>query len=78
MYLFVSQPQNVPKSYMTPVDYVVFYSNQFPFVCVCVIRVQEMYYSTKRQQFLIDQGYSFKVHQATIGVLRSHICVIYL
>ncbi|CAK9141922.1 unnamed protein product [Ilex paraguariensis] len=22
---------------------------------------QEMYYSTKRQQFLIDQGYSFKV-----------------
>ncbi|CAN6480999.1 unnamed protein product [Victoria cruziana] len=23
---------------------------------------QEMYYSTKRQQFLIDQGYSFKVH----------------
>ena len=23
--------------------------------------VQEMYYSTKRQQFLIDQGYSFKV-----------------
>jgi DNA excision repair protein ERCC-3 len=21
----------------------------------------EMYYSTKRQQFLIDQGYSFKV-----------------
>lgn len=24
-------------------------------------RMQEMYYSTKRQQFLIDQGYSFKV-----------------
>ena len=24
-------------------------------------RAQEMYYSTKRQQFLIDQGYSFKV-----------------
>ena len=23
--------------------------------------LQEMYYSTKRQQFLIDQGYSFKV-----------------
>ena len=23
--------------------------------------MQEMYYSTKRQQFLIDQGYSFKV-----------------
>lgn len=23
--------------------------------------VQEMYYSTKRQQFLIDQGYAFKV-----------------
>lgn len=23
--------------------------------------IQEMYYSTKRQQFLIDQGYSFKV-----------------
>ncbi|KAG2590925.1 hypothetical protein PVAP13_5NG455500 [Panicum virgatum] len=23
---------------------------------------QEMYYSTKRQQFLIDQGYSFKLH----------------
>ena len=22
---------------------------------------QEMYYSTKRQQFLIDQGYSFKI-----------------
>ena len=22
---------------------------------------QEMFYSTKRQQFLIDQGYSFKV-----------------
>jgi hypothetical protein len=25
------------------------------------IFLQEMYYSTKRQQFLIDQGYSFKV-----------------
>lgn len=24
-------------------------------------QLQEMYYSTKRQQFLIDQGYSFKV-----------------
>ncbi|KAJ8526948.1 hypothetical protein K7X08_029425 [Anisodus acutangulus] len=24
-------------------------------------QMQEMYYSTKRQQFLIDQGYSFKV-----------------
>lgn len=23
--------------------------------------VQEMYYSTKRQSFLVDQGYSFKV-----------------
>ena len=23
--------------------------------------LQEMYYSTKRQQFLIDQGYAFKV-----------------
>ncbi len=22
---------------------------------------QEMYYSTKRQQFLVDQGYAFKV-----------------
>lgn len=27
----------------------------------CWILMQEMYYSTKRQQFLIDQGYSFKV-----------------
>jgi hypothetical protein len=26
-----------------------------------VLPMQEMYYSTKRQQFLIDQGYSFKV-----------------
>jgi len=25
------------------------------------VEMQEMYYSTKRQQFLIDQGYSFKV-----------------
>jgi DNA excision repair protein ERCC-3 len=25
------------------------------------VTTQEMYYSTKRQQFLIDQGYSFKV-----------------
>lgn len=30
--------------------------------------MQEMYYSTKRQQFLIDQGYSFKVN------LRASIC----
>ena len=27
----------------------------------CGPLLQEMYYSTKRQQFLIDQGYSFKV-----------------
>ncbi|XP_057511266.1 general transcription and DNA repair factor IIH helicase subunit XPB1 isoform X6 [Actinidia eriantha] len=26
-----------------------------------ILRAKEMYYSTKRQQFLIDQGYSFKV-----------------
>lgn len=26
-----------------------------------LLKLQEMYYSTKRQQFLIDQGYSFKV-----------------
>jgi hypothetical protein len=26
-----------------------------------LFHLQEMYYSTKRQQFLIDQGYSFKV-----------------
>lgn len=26
-----------------------------------MLKLQEMYYSTKRQQFLIDQGYSFKV-----------------
>ncbi|KAI3914510.1 hypothetical protein MKX01_003727, partial [Papaver californicum] len=26
-----------------------------------VLLVQETYYSTKRQQFLIDQGYSFKI-----------------
>lgn len=26
-----------------------------------ILKLQEMYYSTKRQQFLIDQGYSFKV-----------------
>lgn len=36
---------------------------------------QEMYYSTKRQQFLIDQGYSFKVItnllDATGAVLAS-------
>uniref|UniRef100_A0A453FBB4 DNA 3'-5' helicase n=1 Tax=Aegilops tauschii subsp. strangulata TaxID=200361 RepID=A0A453FBB4_AEGTS len=32
---------------------------------------QEMYYSTKRQQFLIDQGYSFKVYsQAFLYILR--------
>lgn len=30
--------------------------------------MQEMYYSTKRQQFLIDQGYSFKVN------LRASTC----
>jgi hypothetical protein len=29
---------------------------------------QEMYYSTKRQQFLIDQGYSFKVLFVTLRV----------
>ena len=26
-----------------------------------LLLLQEMFYSTKRQQFLIDQGYSFKV-----------------
>lgn len=31
---------------------------------------QEMYYSTKRQQFLIDQGYSFKVG-VHLGVLEE-------
>lgn len=28
---------------------------------------QEMYYSTKRQQFLIDQGYSFKVGTGAVA-----------
>ena len=28
---------------------------------------QEMFYSTKRQQFLIDQGYAFKVGSSTAG-----------
>lgn len=28
---------------------------------VAFVWMQEMYYSNKRQQFLIDQGYSFKV-----------------
>ncbi|GFZ06896.1 DNA repair helicase XPB1-like protein [Actinidia rufa] len=27
-----------------------------------ILRAKEMYYSTKRQQFLIDQGYSFKMN----------------
>ncbi|PWA92705.1 hypothetical protein CTI12_AA075260 [Artemisia annua] len=31
------------------------------FYSLVSINTQEMYYSTKRQQFLIDQGYSFKV-----------------
>lgn len=26
---------------------------------------QEMYYSSKRQQFLVDQGYAFKVRPRT-------------
>jgi len=29
---------------------------------------QEMYYSAKRQQFLIDQGYSFKVITELVGM----------
>lgn len=29
---------------------------------------QEMYYSTKRQQFLIDQGYAFKVITSLVGL----------
>ncbi len=29
--------------------------------CCLSANAQEMYYSTKRQQFLIDQGYAFKV-----------------
>ncbi|PWA89641.1 DNA repair helicase [Artemisia annua] len=31
------------------------------FYSLVSVNTQEMYYSTKRQQFLIDQGYSFKV-----------------
>lgn len=31
---------------------------------------QEMYYSTKRQQFLIDQGYSFRVITRLDGIER--------
>ena len=31
---------------------------------------EEMYYSTKRQQFLIDQGYSFKVSTITFNLNR--------
>jgi len=27
----------------------------------CELDAQEMYYSSKRQQFLVDQGYSFRV-----------------
>lgn len=50
---------------------------------------QEMYYSTKRQQFLIDQGYSFKVITnlldaagatlALIGTNRipPHFCILH-
>ena len=37
---------------------------------------QEMYYSTKRQQFLIDQGYSFKIITNLLdaaGFSYSHI-----
>jgi ERCC3/RAD25/XPB C-terminal helicase len=33
---------------------------EFRFTHASLLR-QEMYYSTKRQQFLIDQGYAFKV-----------------
>jgi len=43
--------------------------------------MQEMYYSTKRQQFLIDQGYSFKVlsfiyHCKEIFCNQTHIAFI--
>lgn len=34
------------------------------------VLMQEMYYSTKRQQFLIDQGYSFKVGFWSILLLK--------
>ena len=34
----------------------------YPVLCtLSYLYLQEMYYSTKRQQFLIDQGYNFKV-----------------
>jgi DNA excision repair protein ERCC-3 len=37
--------------------------------------MQEMYYSTKRQQFLIDQGYSFKVFSQAffVDILKSFL-----
>jgi hypothetical protein len=36
---------------------------------------QEMYYSTKRQQFLIDQGYSFKVPSCVCACSGVCVCV---
>ena len=35
---------------------------------------QEMAYSTKRQRFLVDQGYSFKVHTHTHTHLSKPLC----
>ena len=40
--------------------------------------LQEMYYSTKRQQFLIDQGYSFKVFSLMLCTLHVALVVIFL
>ena len=34
---------------------------------------QEMYYSTKRQQFLIDQGYAFKVVTNLLDSAGAHL-----
>ena len=33
---------------------------------------QEMFYSTKRQQFLVDQGYAFKVGTAALWYGRNN------
>jgi len=42
-------------------EYLNYHSRSLWCNVLCCFRLQEMYYSTKRQQFLIDQGYSFKV-----------------